>query len=254
MRSCKVAAVAVNPIDTYIRSGRGDDAVAAPIHHRCDVAGTIDSLGPEADASSRGTASGFQPGMLAGRYVRGICLRCRGMAYPIPLAFLTRCRAVALTALTVPSNVSTWRFARVMKSSRHGGTGGVVLWLCRWRKRRARVIKPSDPMRRPRSVALGAIRPLIQAEDSPKAFASYRRQGVNVWYETQREPDVVRQPWISWPVAAELSSWRPTGATGLPWPFLRQRFSAARFPHFNTASGRTTALCDDINRWLGRRS
>src|SRR5262249_28177144 len=44
----RVGAVAVNPIDTYIRSGPVQMPLPKPFIIGCDVAGTVEALGPEA--------------------------------------------------------------------------------------------------------------------------------------------------------------------------------------------------------------
>ncbi|MDZ7619951.1 MAG: alcohol dehydrogenase catalytic domain-containing protein, partial [Patescibacteria group bacterium] len=44
----KVAAVAVNPIDTYIRAGIVPAQLPEPYILGCDLAGTVESLGPDA--------------------------------------------------------------------------------------------------------------------------------------------------------------------------------------------------------------
>ncbi len=50
----RVAAVAVNPIDTYIRGGTVAMPLPKPFIVGCDLAGVVESLGPEAKR--------FQPG------------------------------------------------------------------------------------------------------------------------------------------------------------------------------------------------
>ena len=44
----RVAAVAVNPIDTYIRSGLVKMSLPSPFIVGCDLAGTVEHVGPEA--------------------------------------------------------------------------------------------------------------------------------------------------------------------------------------------------------------
>ena len=44
----KVGAVAVNPIDTYLRGGANYWELPKPFIIGCDLAGTVEALGPEA--------------------------------------------------------------------------------------------------------------------------------------------------------------------------------------------------------------
>ena len=51
----KMGAVGVNPIDTYIRSGMVKMPLPLPFIIGCDIAGTVEAVGPEAKRFKPGT-------------------------------------------------------------------------------------------------------------------------------------------------------------------------------------------------------
>lgn len=64
----QIGAVSVNPIDTYIRSGAIGMKVPMPYIVGCDLAGTVEAVGPARRVSGRATGSGGRTrGWPAGR-------------------------------------------------------------------------------------------------------------------------------------------------------------------------------------------
>ena len=73
----KVAAVAVNPIDTYLRNGANYWELPKPFIIGCDLAGTVDGGRPGGQAiQSRRPCVGQQSG--AARPARDVCRVLRG--------------------------------------------------------------------------------------------------------------------------------------------------------------------------------
>ena len=80
----RVAAAALNPLDTYIRAGIVNMPLPKPFITGSDVAGTVEAVGPGVKKiPGRRPRLGLEPG-LAGpaRDLRGICLRLGGMVLP----------------------------------------------------------------------------------------------------------------------------------------------------------------------------
>src|SRR5947199_1289190 len=110
----KVAAVAVNPIDTYIRSGAVSMPLPKPFVVGCDLAGTVDKVGPGTKRFKVGDRVwGSNQGLLGrqGTFSEFACVH-EDWAYPLPAGVSERdAAAVALVGIT--AHLGLFRYARL---------------------------------------------------------------------------------------------------------------------------------------------
>src|SRR6516165_12225332 len=196
----RVTAVALNPIDTYIRAGAVNMPLPKPFITGADVAGTVDAVGPGAKRFRVGDRVwGSNQGLLGrqGTCAEFACVH-EDWLYPTPDGVSDGdAAAAALTAIT--AHLGLFRCARLQAGETmfvNGGTGGVgsmvVQMAC---SVGAKVITTVGSTEKAALVReLGAHRAInYKTDDIATLVKEYTKgQGVNVWYETQREPDFLK--------------------------------------------------------------
>ncbi len=196
----KVGAVAVNPIDTYIRSG----AVAMPLNFPyilgCDLAGTVVSCGTDVRGIKPGDRVwGTNQGLFGrqGTFAELAAVDERWL-YPTP-ADQPDTEAAAGALVGITAHVGLFQNAALKPGETlfvNGGTGGVgaaVVQLAKFAG--ARVIATVGSPEKKKlceswgvDLALDYHSPTL--DDEIRAFAGPR--GIDVWFETQREPTLDR--------------------------------------------------------------
>ena len=197
----KVGAVAINPIDTYIRSG----AVALPLEFPyivgCDLAGTVEACG-----SSGGR---FQPGDRVWGSNQGLFGRQGSFAeyaavdedwlYPTPEQ-QTDAQAAAGALVGITAHLGLFLHAGLQSGETvfvNGGAGGVGRAVVQLAKASgARVVTTAGTEdKRQQCREAGADLALdyrsADLDDAIREFAE-PTGGVHVWFETQREPTLDR--------------------------------------------------------------
>ena len=125
----KVQAVAVNPVDTYIRAGMIAFDLPKPFIVGCDLAGVVEAVGPD--------ASRFKPGDRVWASNQGLLGRQGTFAeyaavdecwlYPTPERVSQR-EAAAMALVGITAHLGLFRDARIQPGQSlfvHGGSGGV---------------------------------------------------------------------------------------------------------------------------------
>jgi NADPH2:quinone reductase len=255
----RVIAAAVNPIDAYIRSGMVAAELPTPFIPGCDLAGTVDAVGP-------GT-SRFRPGDrvwgsnqgLQGRQGTLAEFACveEGWLYRVPDGVTMRdAAAVALVGITAHLGL----FHRTnLKAGEtvfvNGGTGGVGAMVVQMAKAAgARVIATvGSPAKAEQVRGLGAdVAVNYKTEDVAAAVrAATGGRGVDVWFETQPPADLDRTaeltaPWGRVVVMAGRQA-RPPFPNG---PFYVKGLALYGFAMFNVPAADQRRCGEDIGRWL----
>ncbi len=125
----KVGAVAVNPVDTYIRNGANYWELPMPFVIGCDLAGTVEAVGPDVKSLKSGDRVWGSNQGLVGRQgtFAEYCAVDECWLYPTPDGVSDE--AAAACALTgVTAHLGLFRDAQLKKGETvfvHGGTGGV---------------------------------------------------------------------------------------------------------------------------------
>ena len=193
----RVGAVAVNPIDLYIRAGTVAMPLPKPFIVGCDLAGTVEQLGPSASRFKVGDRVwGSNQGLL-GR--QGTFAEYAAVAeewlYPTPNGVDDK-TAAAAALVGITAHLGLFRDAQLnpAKSSTstaaRGGVGSMVVQMAK--AVGARVITTVGSTDKAKLCQQWGADCVLnyKSDDIPARVREFTRgQGVNVWYETQREPD-----------------------------------------------------------------
>lgn len=258
----KVEAVSVNPIDTYIRNGANYWPLPQPFIVGCDLAGTIVELGSEVAASghdwSVGTRVwGSNQGLLGrqGTFAEYVAVDPQWL-YPTPenvsADVAAACALVGITAhlgLFAHGNLKSGETIFV-----RGGTGGVgAMVLQMARASGAKVITTAGSSEKAsRCKQLGADEVIeYRGTDWAQELLRLAPQGVDLFWETLREPDF----------DAAVAAMAPRGRMILmagrdarpPFPvgpFYVKGCSLHGFAMFKATAAEQAVAAQQINTWL----
>ena len=254
----RVNAAALNPIDTYIRSGMVKMDLPKPFIPGCDLAGVVEKAGP--------AAKRFKPGMRVwgsnqGRHGRqGTFAEYAAVdepwLYPIPDGVsdeaIAACALVSLTAclgLTQHANLQTGETLFV-----NGGTGGVGSMVVQMAKALgARVITTAGSAEKLRLCReLGADHAInYKEEDVAARVKEVAPQGVNIWWETIREPNFDQTvPLLAFRGRIILMAGREARPQFPVGPFYIKDCSLLGFAVLNASAEEQQPAAEQINRWL----
>ena len=254
----KVAAVDVNPIDTYIRSGMIRADLSFPWILGRDLAGTVVETGPGVKrfkpgdrvwGSNQGSAG--RPGTFA-----ELAAVDERWLYPTPPGVGDK-EAVALSLVGITAHLGLFRHGRLRAGEIlfvNGGSGGVGSSVVQMAKLAgARVITTAGSEEKARICReLGADEVInYKTQDVDAAIKSFAPEGVELWWETLREPNFER-------VIALLAirgrvivmagrDARPPLPVG---PFYVKDCCLIGFAMFNASSREQAPAAADINRWM----
>ena len=258
----KVAAVAVNPIDTYIRGGMVAMPLRFPYVPGCDVAGTVVRVGDG--------ATQFKPGDRVWGSNQGLFGRQGTFAefasidekwlYPIP-AGETEAEAAAGALVGITAHLGLFQYARlkageiVFVNGGAGGVGSSVIQLAV--AAGARVMTTAgSPAKQELCRRLGAefvfdYRAADLDDQIRKCIAPHG--GIHVWYETQREPTLDRTVSLMAPrgriVVMAGRQARPEFPLG---PFYVKDLALFGFAMFNATPDEQRVCGTEINAAFGK--
>jgi NADPH:quinone reductase len=254
----RVAAAAVNPIDTYIRSGMVQMPLPYPFVVGCDLAGTVEKLGPDAKRFKVGDRVwGSDQGLLGrqGTFAEYAAVdEC--WLHPTP-AGVSDGTAAACALVAITAHLGLVRDAQLQAGETlfvNGGTGGVGSMVVQMTKTiGARAITTAgsdDKVKRARE--LGAdVAINYKTEDVNARIKEAVPNGVNVWWETLREPNFDQAVGHMAPRGRMIlmagRDARPVFPVG---PFYVKGCHLHGFAMFNATPEETQAAGADINRWL----
>ena len=253
----RVRAVAVNPIDTYIRSGLVKMELPKPFIIGCDLAGVVEKAPAGSSLQAGMRVWGSNQGLL-GR--QGTFAELAAVApqwlYPTPDNVSDeQAAAGALVGITAHLGlVGAARLAPGETVFVNGGTGGVGSSVVQMAKALgARVITTAGT---PEKLAicreLGADLALnYKTDDVDAEIRKFAPGGVNVFWEALREPDFDRAVGLLAPRGRMIlmagREARPVFPVG---PFYVKGCSLFGFAMFNASPEEQRRAADDMNRWL----
>jgi NADPH2:quinone reductase len=192
----RVAAVSVNPVDTYIRNGANYWDLPVPFIVGCDLAGVVESVGPEVRHLQVGDRVwGTNQGLLGrqGTFAE-YCAVDEQWLYPTPDDVPDE-TAAACALVGVTAHLGLFREARIQPGETifvNGGSGGVGSMVVQMAKASGlRVLATAGNAEKAiRCRELGADAVVdYRSEDVGAAISDFAPDGVNVVWETRREPD-----------------------------------------------------------------
>src|SRR5687768_3127384 len=191
----RVKAVAVNPIDTYIRSGMFKMDLPSPFIVGCDLAGVVEGVGPKATRFKAGDRVwGSNQGLLGrqGTFSE-LAVADENYLYPIPDRVSDEdAAAIALVGITARLGLTRAQLKSGETLFVNGGSGGVGSTVVQMGKAiGATIIATAGSDERTAACReLGAdVAINYKTEKVGEAIKKAAPGGVNVWWETTREPD-----------------------------------------------------------------
>jgi NADPH2:quinone reductase len=197
----RVEAAAINPIDTYIRSGAISQPLRFPYVPGCDLAGVVVARGPGAARFREGDRVWGSNQGLFGR--QGACAELAAVSedwlYPTP-AGESSVDAAAGALVGITAHLGLFLHAGLKPGETlfvNGGSGGVGSAVVQFAKNEgARVITTAgSPEKRQHCRDLGADAVLDYRSltlDQELRDAAAPGGGIDLWWETQREPNLER--------------------------------------------------------------
>lgn len=256
----RVKAVAVNPIDTYIRSGNVAIDLPTPYIIGCDLAGIVEAVGPGVSRFKPGDRVWGSNQGLAGRQGTFAELASVGeeWLYPIPDSVgFDQAAAAALVSITAHLGLHLHGQLKAGETVFvNGGTGGVGSAVVQLAKAADAVVlttvgsdeKAAEAKRLGADLAINYTR-----QDVAKALQDYvaAYSPINLWFETLREPN----PAATIPLLARRGRYvlmagrdaKPEFPIG---PFYVNDLRAIGFAMFNASAAEQKLCAEDINAAL----
>jgi NADPH2:quinone reductase len=258
----KVAAAALNPIDTYVRSGLVKMNLPMPFITGSDVAGTVTAVGAGVKRFKVGDRVwGSNQGLLGrqGSCAEYVCAS-EDWFYPTPAGVDDKtAAAVALVGIT--AHIGLFKCAHLQAGETafvNGGTGGVGSMVAQMAKASgAKAIATVGSAEKAALCKSWGVDLVLnyKTDDVPARIKEFTAgQGVDVWYETQREPDFIKTVDLlrrrGRMIVMAGRQAQPTFPVG---PFYVKDLSLFGFAMFNATPDEQRACADDINRWLAAK-
>jgi len=254
----KTGAVAVNPVDTYIRNGANYWELPKPFIIGCDLAGTVEAVGPKVTRFNLGDRVWATNQGLVGRQgtFAEYCAVDECWLYPTPDSVEDE-TAAANALVGVTAHLGLFREARLQASDSifvQGGSGGVGSMVVQMAKAMgARVFTTAGSDEKVAACRqLGADEAVnYKSQDVENAAANFAPNGFNVFWETQREPNFERIVSLMAERGRILlmagRDARPEFPVG---PFYVKECSLHGFVMFKATPDELRACAEDMNRWM----
>lgn len=254
----KTTAVSVNPIDTYIRGGAKYWELPQPFVIGCDLAGNVVEVGEGVKQFKPGDRVwGSNQGLLGrqGTFSE-LCAVDAQWLYPTPQG-VSDTDAAAIPLVAITAHLGLFREARLKSGQTifvRGGTGGVGAMVVQMAKAvGAKVIATAGGAKKVELCKkLGADHVLdYTTGDLQQKVLELAPQGVNVFWETLREPD------LDFVVATLAERGRMVVMAGRDarpafplGPFYVKGCSLHGFAMFKATAAEQQTCASDINHWL----
>jgi NADPH2:quinone reductase len=259
----KVATAALNPIDTYIRSGMLGAPTLKPFITGTDVAGTVDAIGPNVKRFKVGDRVwGSNQGLLGrqGTCAEYVCAS-EDWFYPTP-AGVSDDDAAATALVGITAHLGLFQRAKLQPGETvfvNGGTGGVGSMVVQMAKavgaKAIATVGSDDKVTLCKSWGVDCVLN-YKTDDVPARIKEFTQgKGVNVWYETQREQDFFKMVDLMAKrgrmIVMAGRQAQPTFPVG---PFYVKDLALHGFAMFNATPNEQRVCADDINRWLAAKN
>jgi NADPH2:quinone reductase len=254
----KIGAVALNPVDTYIRAGAIQMPLPLPFVVGCDLAGTVEAVGPDAKQ--------LKPGMRVWGSNQGLLGRQGTFSeyaavdecwlYPTPTG-VSDDTAAATALVGITAHLGLVRDAKLQHGETlfvNGGSGGVGSMVIQMAKTiGARIVTTAGSDEKCNLCQqLGADLAInYKTDDVDARIKQFAPEGVDVWWETLREPDFQRTvDLLAQRGRMILMAGREARPVFPVGPFYVKGCSLHGFVMFMATPDEQRRAADDINRWL----
>lgn len=253
-----VKASAFNPVDLYLRSGMIAMPMSFPYVLGCDLAGKVERVGAGVSNLKVGDRVwGSNQGLL-GRQGTAAEYAAVGeeWLYPTPSAVSDQ-EAAAIALVGITAHLGLFRCGQLKAGETvyvpggSGGVGSVVIQMAKAAGARvATTAGGADHVELCRK--LGADLALdYKTEDVPARLREFAPEGVDVWYETQRSPNLeVSVPLLKRRGRMILMAGRDAKPALPLGSFYPRDCSILGFAMFNATPAEQQACAQEINHWL----
>lgn len=252
-----VQVVAVNPIDTYIRSGAVAMELPSPFVIGCDLAGTVQSIGDGVTRFKPGDRVwGSNQGLLGrqGTFAEVVAVDEHWL-YPIPDG-VSEQTTVAGALVGITAGLGLFTHANLQAGETvfvNGGTGGVGASVVQLAKAAgARVIATvGSAEKQTQCMSLGADVVLNYKSatlDDDITQAAESLGGIDIWWETRREPTLERSLALLNKRGRLIIMAGRTARPELPiGPFYTRDLKLIGFAMFNASPDEQREIAERIN-------
>jgi NADPH2:quinone reductase len=254
----KVTAVAVNPVDTYIRGGVVPMELPSPFIVGCDLAGVVEATGAKASRFKPGDRVwGSNQGLLGrqGTFAQYAAVD-ENLVYSTPEGVRDE-DAAAIALVGITAHLGLVRDAQLQPGEIvfvNGGTGGVGSSVVQMAKALgARVVTTCGSDEKVgEAQSLGADLAInYKTQDVDARIREFAPRGVNVWWETLMEPNFERTiGHLAQRGRMILMAGRNARVEFPVGPFYVKGCTLKGFVMFLVTPEEQRACANDINRWL----
>jgi len=253
----RVGAVAVNPIDTYIRAGGIKMNLPLPFIIGCDLAGTVERVGPGTKRFKVGDRVwGSNQGLFGrqGSFAEYAAVD-EGFLYPTPSgvddATAAAAALVSITAFLGLQKAALKPGDILFVNGGSGGVGSTVVQMAKAMGARVATVAGTDEKVAVCKQLSADAAWNYKTDDVDARLAEFAPTGVNIWWETLREADFDRAvarlaPRGRMVVMAGRDA-RPQFPVG---PFYVKDLSLIGFAMFNGTQDEQRTAADAINTLL----
>lgn len=254
----RMGAVAVNPIDTYLRNGANYWELPQPFVIGADLAGTVERTGSQVTRFKAGdrvwcTNQGFMGRQ--GTFAE-FCAIDERWLYATPNDVSDEA-AAACALVGITAHLGLLREAKLKAGETifvNGGSGGVGSMVVQMAKiLGAKVMSTAGSAEKVAALKeLGVDVALnYKTDDIAAAVKQFAPDGVNVYWETVREPDFDKiVSYLAERGRIVLMAGRDARPAFPVGPFYVKECSLHGFVMFKASPDELRACADDINRWL----
>jgi len=258
----KVAAAGLNPIDLYLRSGMIPMPSPKPYIPGCDLAGTVEAVGPNAQRFKVGDRVwGSNQGLLGrqGTFAEYAAVH-ENWLYATPAGFPDE-QAAAGALVGITAHLGLFRYAQLQSGETvfvNGGTGGVGSMVVQQaRAVGAKVITTVGSTGKSAKCKMWGADLVLNYKTDPvddKIREFTGPNGVNVWYETQREPDFLRTiPLLARRGRMVVMAGRQAQPVFPVGQFYTKDCALFGFAMFNASPDEQRICADDLNFWYAEK-
>ncbi|MBI5758312.1 MAG: NADPH:quinone reductase [Planctomycetales bacterium] len=258
----KVGAVAVNPIDTYLRAGAIAMPLSFPFIIGCDLAGTVTAVGTGVTRFKVGDRVWGSNQSLFGR--RGTFAELAAVheqwLYPTPTKE-SEAEAAAGALVGITAHLGLFQFAKLQPGEIvfvNGGAGGVGSSVIQMAKGAGATVITTAGSAEKQELCRRFGADLVLDYRSPGMDDEIRkfvadRGGINVWFESLREPTLDRTVSLMAPRGRILAMAGRQVRPEFPWgPFYVKDLSLHGFAMFNASPDEQRECANGINAMFDR--